>query len=338
MNVLGRGVAASASAPIYGNVAINLGGAVSRRTEDEEEHAINTWETYSSSIQYSTTNVASYSFKKTDLKLTHVAKHDLKELAKLIDIHGEDHTDVDEKCVKFFKTYGILGPFNFGGHFWWTCSSKGFSKTQRDTVKKMQSDAISTSSGVTLLVSSEVNMDKTKRRYEGKCTEDKLASTRLQIGGPPEATGISKWKKGLVMYNSTWVLTDRGKKLVAVWDIIKLNHEGEFGRLKKSLRSSWEKNTGLQAERELLESFTYSESVLQQISEWNQREDLSPRQIQTGSNVLEESEKKLLIYVTGALQYWITAYLKDPTLQEFLLSVVNVKPELTSSEHIKLIG
>ncbi len=207
--VVGRGVAVSASAPIYGNVAMNLSGAVSRRTEDEEEHAINTRETYSSSIEYSTTNVASYSFNKTDLKLTYDAKHDLKELAKLIDIHGEDHADVDEKCVKFFKTYGshaTLGPFNFGGQFWWTCSSKGFSKTKRDTVKKMQSDAISASAGVTFLgfgVSSEVNIDKTKGRYEGKCTEDTLASTRLQIkisGGPPEATNISKWKNGLVTY------------------------------------------------------------------------------------------------------------------------------------------
>ena len=118
VDILGRCVAVSASVPIYGSVAINVGGAVSRRTEDENEHAINTRETYSSSVQYSTIKVASCSFKKTDLTLAHDAKYDLKELARLIDFHGEDHADVDEECVKFFKTYGshaTLEPFSFGG-------------------------------------------------------------------------------------------------------------------------------------------------------------------------------------------------------------------------------
>ncbi len=100
------GVAVSASAPIYGSVAINVGGAVGRRTEIEKEHAISTRETYSSSVEYSTIKVASCSFDKTDLKLAHDAKHDLRELAKLINIRGEDHADVDEECIKFFKTYG----------------------------------------------------------------------------------------------------------------------------------------------------------------------------------------------------------------------------------------
>ncbi len=99
VDILGRGVAVSASVPIYGSVA---GGAVSQRTEDENEHAISTRETYSSSLQYSTIKVASFSFKRTDLTLAHDAKYDLKELVRLIDFHGEDHTDVDEECVKFF--------------------------------------------------------------------------------------------------------------------------------------------------------------------------------------------------------------------------------------------
>ncbi len=120
VDILGCGVAVSASVPIYGNVAINVGRAVSQGNEDENEHAINTREAYSSSVQYSTIKVASCSFKKTDLTLAHDAKYDLKELARLIDFHGEDHTDVSEECVKFFKTYGshaTLGPFSFGGIF-----------------------------------------------------------------------------------------------------------------------------------------------------------------------------------------------------------------------------
>ncbi len=274
------------------------------------------------------------------MKIANDAKQDLKELAKLIDFHGEDHTDVEEKCVKFFKTYGshaTLGPFSFGGHIWRTCSSKGFNKTERDTVKNMQRDVISASAGVTFLGFGEVNIDETKGRYEGKCPEDTLASTRLQIkisGGPPEDNDIPRWKKGLVTYNSTWVLTDRGKKLIAVWDIIKLNHEGEFGGLNNALRSSWERMTGLQAERDLLQFLTNLKSALQQVKEWNEEGDLTPQQIQGRIKHLTKVRKEI-VDKTGALQYWTTAYLEDPTLQEFLLSVANAKPEISSSEHIK---
>ncbi len=58
VDILGRGFAVSVSAPIYGSVAIKVGGAVSQRNEDEEEHAISTKKTYSSSVLCSTFKIA----------------------------------------------------------------------------------------------------------------------------------------------------------------------------------------------------------------------------------------------------------------------------------------
>ncbi len=46
--------------------------------------------------------------------------------------------------------------------------------------------------------------------------------------------------------------------------------------------------------------------------------------------------KKETVEKKGALQYWTKAYLKNSTVQEFLLSVANAKLELSSSERIKI--
>ncbi len=74
---------------------------------------------------------------------------------------------------------------------------------------------------------------------------------------------------------------------------------------------------------------TYRESVLQQVSEWNAEGDFSPRQIQDRIDRLVKVRREI-VDKTGALQYWTTAYLKDPTLQKFLLSVTNAKPVLST--------
>ena len=346
VNVLGHSVAVSASAPVYGSVTVSAGTSVSDRTEDEETHKQHQKETYSSTVKYSTIQVASYSFGNKDLKLSQDAKEELHGILQILSIEGATSTNAQAACERFFRTYGShvnKGPLCFGGNFWWTCTSKGFSQSTTETVKKMQSEAISATAGVSFAgfgVSAEVNTDKIKASYQGKCSDDILASTRLQVkisGGPPEATDLPLWKSGLVANNSTWNLIDRGKKLIAVWDIIKKNHEKDLGKVREILRNTWEKISGFKAEQELTDNLLYdSESVLEEVSDWNEQECFTARQIQDNLKYLLEVKEDIFSKLANP-KVWISQYLSQSSLQDFLESVIDSKLEPQYFEHIKFL-
>ena len=342
VDVLGHGIAVSSKIP-YGGVSASVGVSKSDRNEDEKTHQTNTKEIYSSTAKYSTLQVASYSFENKDLKLSSDAKEELKEVLKRFRIE-KNSASVQEACKRFFVEYGShvnKGPFRFGGSFWWTCSSKGFSREDTATVKNMQSEAISATAGISFAgfgVSTEVSMDKVKASYEGKCTKDTLASTSLQVkidGGPPEVTDLSLWKSGLVANNSTWIVTNRGKKLVAVWDIIRKNHERELGEIRGVLRSTWEKMSGLKAEQELSSVLKYDpDSVLSEVNEWNENEVLKPRQIKDNLEHLSQV-KDDIISKTGNSKIWITEYLSVTPVQDFLELVADSEELEPHLERIK---
>ena len=330
VDVLGHGIAVSAKFS-YGAFSATAGVSKSDRSEEEKTHQTSTKEIYSSTVKYSTLQVASYSFENKDLKLSSDAKEELKEVLKKFRIEGESSA-VQEACKRFFLTYGShinKGPFRFGGSFWWTCSSKGFSREDTATVKNMQSEAISATAGVSFAgfgVSTEVSMDKVKASYEGKCTKDTLANTSLQVkisGGPPEVTDLSLWKSGLVANNSTWIVTDQGKKLIPVWDIIRKNHERELGEIRGVLRSTWEKLSGLKAEQDLSSVLQYDpDSVLDEVNEWNENELLKPRQIKDNLEHLSRVKDDIIIK-TGNPKVWIAEYLSVSPVQDFLESVAD---------------
>ena len=60
-----------------------------------------------------------------------------------------------------------------------------------------------------------------------------------------------QWKSWLEANSNSWIITDRGNELVAVWDIIKINHDIEFGEISEVLKMSWEKMTDLKASDDL---------------------------------------------------------------------------------------
>ena len=330
VDVLGYGIAASEKFS-YGPFSATAGVSASVRSDEEKTHQTSTKEIYSSTVKYSTLQVASYSFENKDLKLSSDAKEELKEVLKKFRIEGESSA-VQEACKRFFHKYGShvnRGPFRFGGSFWWTCSSRGFSHEDTATVKNMQSEAISATAGVAFAgfgVSTEVSIDKVKASYEGKCTKDTLANTSLQVkisGGPPEVTDLSLWKSGLVANNSTWIVTDRGKKLIPVWDIIRKNHERELGEVRGVLRSTWEKLSGLKAEQDLSSVLQYDpDSVLDEVNEWNENELLKPQQIKDNLEHLSRVKDDIIIKTRNP-KIWIAEYLSVSPVQDFLESVAD---------------
>lgn len=337
VNILGHGFLLSANSPIYG-VALSA----SDRTEDQDTQESHSKEVYSSTVKYSTMQVASYSFEKKDLILSEDARSHLEKLSKMLKLRGASNANVEEECMKFFRTYGShanRGPLFFGGKFKWTCSSRGFSKNDTETVKNMQSHAVSTSAGITFGgfgVSTELSMDKTKAVYKGKGTADIFTGSTLQIkitGGPLEATDLSLWRSGLLTNNSTWILTDRGKKFVAVWDIIRMNHSKELGDIKELLKTSWEKMAGLKAEEDLLDILSYDlDTVIEEIKGWS-HQSLQLQQVHDNLEYLLKV-KHDIVNKTASHNFWISEYLSHSSLQEFVMSLIISKQQCSRIKYL----
>lgn len=343
VEVLGHSVAVATKIPVYGSCTVGVGASYSDRKEDEEVHQENRKETYSSTIKFSTLHVASYSFKNGDLKLSNDAMKDLEEISKMLRIQKADSPNVEEACKRFFRRYGShanRGPLSFGGCFKWKCSSKGFQSSEIESVKKLQSNAVTTTAGVSFAgfgVSTEVSMETVKGEYSGSCSKKTLASTHLEVsidGGPPEAADLPLWKSGLVANNSTWILTDRGQKLEAVWDIIRRNHQRELGDVRDALRTSWEKITGLNAEQDLLSIFKFDpESILDEVSQLNEK-NLTPHQIESTLDRLVKVREDISSK-TSDPSIWINEYISKRVLQDFFESIVDAEEE--PSKHVKFL-
>ena len=339
VDVLGHGIAMSAKLnfPVYASVTVSNNDTTGIQHDKE---------TYSSTVKYSTLQVANYSFENNDLKLSNDAKEELNIILQILTTEGASSTNVQAACERFFRTYGShvnKGPLSFGGNIRWTCTSKGFSQSTTETIKKMQNDVIHATAGISFAgfgVSTEVDFDKIKGSYQGKCSDDTLASTHLQVkisGGPPEATDVPLWKRGLVANNRTWTLIDRGKKLMPVWDIIRKNHEKDLGKIREILQNNWEKISGLKAEQELTTNLLYnSHSVLEEVSKWNEG-SLTPQQIQDDLEYLLKVKEDIFSKLKNPDDIWINYYLTQTSLQVFLESVSDLELEPQYFEHIKLL-
>ena len=123
-----------------------------------------------------------------------------------------------ESCMNFFETFGShvnLGAVCFGGHVLWTCSNTAFLDGERDFILKTQYSTIS-SVGDNLL--------NTKQITKSAWSESSQSSTSWEVailGGPPKASTLSQWKSDIETNSRSWIITDRGKNLVAIWDVIK---------------------------------------------------------------------------------------------------------------------
>lgn len=345
VEIFGHSVAVSSTIPVYGSFAVSLGASHGERTEDETTHKIHTKEMYSSAVKYSSMQVASFTFENKDLKLSDDARYELKKIKQVLKINSAKSERVQSACKQFFHKYGShanRGPLYFGGNFWWTCSSRGFQREETKHVKHMQSKAISTSAGFSFAgfgVSTSVNIDKIKGAFEGKCSSQTLASTTLKVkitGGPPEATDLGLWKSGLVASNATWILTDRGRKLIAVWEIIRLNHNKELGEIVDLLRSTWENMTGLQAESHFSAALSHNPAtILDEVSEWIKDEDISRDKIERNLSYLLKVRNDIVIEAN--LAYWISEFVNQPAFHDFLLLIMNLELQPSDLQRIKFL-
>ena len=235
-------------------------------------------------MKHSSLQLAAYTFENRDLQFSTDAVEALKKIKTITMSYGPDSSNVQSACEEFFHNYGShasKGPLHFGGIYWRTCYSKGFSEKETDTVKELQSNALSAEAGVAFMgfgISSSVDITTVKSNYEGKCTQKTQANTYLQVsitGGPPEVTSLPEWRTGLVANNKTWSLTDRGTILVPVWEIIVVNYGKELNILVKVLKKCWERLTNLKAKQRALTTSYSPEVVLEQVKEWNPDQDLS---------------------------------------------------------------
>jgi hypothetical protein len=287
---------------------------------------------YSSTINHSIVEVASYSFKNKELKLSEDPKRNLHEVLKLFKVHGAMSGHVEEKCEKFLRTYGShvsKGPLKFGGKFLLVCASHSFDHEEAMTVNIMQNDAVSATAGISLAnigASAEVDIGKIKLLYKDKCSESTRVNTYLQVtitGGPPAATDLPQWKAGLVDNNKTWILTDRGKTFIPVWEIIRMNHK-ELEGICDVLKTTWEKISGLKPEEILSVTLLYdSKTVLDKVKKWK-KEILTSQELQCRLEYLSAVKKEILENTISSI--WIREYLSDPILQKFLVSVVDTAP------------
>ena len=333
LEALGYSAAVTTSTPVYSDITLIMG-------EKGDEQLHNEKEVYASTLKFSTVNVASYSFKSSELKLSTAAKNDLEKILRML---RADSPDVQETCEKFFDRYGShanRGPLNFGGSLTWKCFSKGFEDSEIDAVKNLQSKAISTmtttgTSFTGFSASSEISMERTKAEYSGDCSIRTLSNTHLVVtieGGPPEAVDLSIWKNSLAANSSMWILTDRGQKFVAVWDIIKRNHQRDLGDVRDVLRTTWESVTGLTAECDGFINFE-TESIIEEVSQWNE-EILTPHQIEANLDHLVKVRKDIMSKVSDPF-YWINEYILNPVIQQFFESIVDAEEE--PSEHVKFL-
>ena len=342
VDVLGVSAALEPSIPIYSGITIGTGLAIRLDREGGQDHHEANQEAYSSTIKFSTLHVASYTFKSSDLLLAKDAKDDLKKILKMLRVQKASISNLQEECKRFFVKYGShasRGPLSFGGNFRWKCSSKGYEINETDSVKKMQNSAVTAATGVSFAgcgVSTEVDMKTAKEEYSSKCSKQTLSNTNLQVtieGGPPEASDLSVWKKGLVENNSTWILTDRGQKLEAVWDIIKRNHHKELGNVIDVLRTSWEKITGLKAEQDLSVGIIDPERIREEVSQWNE-ETLTPHQIEGNLDRLVTVRSDIMTK-TSDPSIWINEYISNPVIQKFFECIVDAEEE--PSGHAKFL-
>ena len=322
MKVLGCGIVLSTNMAVYGDVI--LPGISKEKCMPEAE-------SYATTLKYFSVHAATCCIEIADLELSKDAKVTLRSVLSAFQCYKKVNTQVVESCMNFFETFGShvnLGPVCFGGHVLWTCSNTAFLDRERDFILKTQYNTIS-SAGDNLL--------NTKQITRSALPESSHSRTSLEVailGGPPKASTLSQWKSDIETNSRSWIITDRGKNLVAIWDIIKINHEEEFGEIKNVLKISWEKKTGLKADSnfqaELMPSSVY---VIDQVSQWSLANSLEDSKIQQNLEHLLKIKRA----VSNMPGLWTMKYISQRPIQNFLFSIMNLRRKPSNLDQIRSI-
>ena len=115
---------------------------------------------------------------------------------------------------------------------------------ERNSIVKLQEAILVSTSDI-----KDIDIDPNK--YKHMCSEKILTDTCLNteiVLGHKTVTSLEQWENKCITEPDCWNLTDRGKQLVAIWELLALDHRYEkFGRVIDVLKESWEKMTGLEA-------------------------------------------------------------------------------------------
>lgn len=345
---LGYSVAVAAKASGFWGVTVEGSVAVSRKTSEENTGEQHEQQQYCSTMKYSFVPLASFAFTDSQLQLSEDALGDLKYIEEVLVTYTPASPNTQQACKNFFKKFGShanRGPLHFGGIYWLKSSTKAFKHSEMTVLKQFQCDAVNVQVSISHVIgvgaSSEVDVTSVKEKYNGRCSKSTMSQTVMQLdktGGPPEASTLPEWKTGLVASNNTWNLIDRGTNFVPVWEIIRMNHSEQFGKVRELidvLKKTWEKMTNENAEPDF-ETPSYSRTdVMKEVSTWNPKED--------ASGLKEKLEylievKEDLIKVSINPQAWSSLYLSQEPLQHFLKSVVEQQQSAGAEKaHIKLL-
>ena len=235
LRVLGMGLCEAESTPIHGNILIpwlspNSGGSNER-------------ECYVSTIKYQSVSAMTISYSTTQLKLSKEAKDGL---ASIIEAFKADK-GVYKACAHFFQLFGshiAIGPLQYGGLVEFTCFSVNFEEKERNSILEMQEAILASTSDINGI---DIDLNKYKHMCSMKTLTDTCLNTEILLGHKT-ATSLEQFENKCITETDCWNLTDRGKQLVAIWELLALDHHYEkFGSIIDVLKESWEKMTGLEA-------------------------------------------------------------------------------------------
>ena len=238
LRVLGIGLCEAKRMPIHGLIPwLRLNSA-----------GVNEKECYVSTIKYQSISGISVSYSITQLQLSREAEDGLRSIIEACKVDN----NVYKACVHFFQLFGshiAIGPLHYGGLVVFTCSSVNFEEKERNSIVKLQESILMSTSDI-----NDIDIDPNK--YKHMCSEKILTDTCLNteiLLGLKTAASMEQWGKECIAETDCWNLTDRGKQLVAIWELLALDHHyEEFGRVINVLKESWEKMTGLEATNDVI--------------------------------------------------------------------------------------
>uniref|UniRef100_A0A8C4XGW1 VLIG-type G domain-containing protein n=1 Tax=Erpetoichthys calabaricus TaxID=27687 RepID=A0A8C4XGW1_ERPCA len=334
MEKMGRSIAAAVKGGGWG---FCLDARLQQKKSSEFSRARNslTEKSYICTTKYNYIPLASCFINKSDLTLTKAALDELKRIEMLVMNTNDKELQLKEIQTFFdrFGSHANQGPLHFGGIYWWKASCEGFHSQETEEVRRIVSESLNTYigasySGFGLNVSAAggIEMSSSEGSVTGKkkdILKSKIQLTVSKTGGPEAADQLLQWKTGLTSSSKTWSVIDRGQNLVPVWEIILSSHSTEFRNVQtvaNCLAKGYKTYSGLRTSdltgAELGIVFKEVQEVLSTIKSWNASD---PEQ-----HLIQLSElKSNLIDKTKSCKVWINECLSDPSLQNFLYSIVS---------------
>ncbi|XP_036603603.1 interferon-induced very large GTPase 1-like [Trichosurus vulpecula] len=301
--------------------------------------------TYSCTTKFCYIPMASCHFSQDQLHLSRSALQELKQLEQLLSHCKGADTNLKHRCEAFFQRFGShvnQGPLHLGGVFWWKAVAEGFRAQELQDMKRQASEALDvyiggsyTGFGVT--AAATVSASNSQSQMPSHNTSSTNLQARFQMsvyqtGGPPEVDSLPQWKAGLVASNHTWCVIDRGYQLVPVWDIILSNHRQDFQdplRVTRCLTEIYTALTGRCARIEdgegLLSAVEDARSFLDGVKSWEITEPVEKlMKLMDFKQKLSEKSRNS--------NMWVNICLKDLSLQQFLVDIVDFCKDLPVHE------